>query len=197
MLSSVYLSGSSFDTSELIAYDSNLDWRSHAILKLSNNGITVLNPIELKSYNIDNIYIDNKNPQNYNYLHRDLNILRSLDLIDLADVTLANFSRNSYSSAMEIFYAFNKGKLVVIYGQPPFNPWVLAHSNVCFTDLDAAINHINDNRNSTNPMNLALNYESQIASRYEQFPPMSEYDYRFFWWSKTNTNCQPSLNWIF
>jgi len=67
------------------------------------------------------------------------------DLIDIdaSDYILVNGSRPSWGTAMEIFYAFRRGKKVVVFGvcQDP-SPWLAYHSTVMFDGLQGAVGYI-------------------------------------------------------
>ncbi len=174
MLSSIYLAGSSYDSPEIIGLDPNYDWRCQAVSRLGSYGLSVINPIEISFAAMD--------PANINETEsdKDPRVVRALDLIDQSDALLANINLSSYGTAMEIFYAYNKGKMVTVVGPSPFSPWILAHSKACFGNIDSALDYIIDKRTYTNPINWALRFEAQLSERYEQFPPIGQADYKFF-----------------
>ncbi len=179
MLSSIYLSGTSFDSPEIIGQDPNFDWRCQAVSKLGSHGLTVINPIEISFNSSETPNLSQSNISQANR-DKDPRVIRALDLIDQSDALLANINQASYATAMEIFYAYNKGKMVTVVGQSPFNPWVLAHSKACFSDFDTAFDFIIEKRTYTNAINLAVRFESQLQERYEQFPPIGELDYKLY-----------------
>lgn len=59
--------------------------------------------------------------------------------IRLCDVVLANASRPSWGTAMEIAIASRAGKPVIAFGAtPPISPWLKHHCEAMHSDLDAA-----------------------------------------------------------
>jgi nucleoside 2-deoxyribosyltransferase len=173
MFSSVYLTGETVATQDLVAHASLPDWRSFAMTKLQRYGLRVVNPLEL-SWSIP----ETNEPLDFNE-GSDLRVRRALDLIDQCDALLANLNRSSYGTAMELFYAFRRGKMVTVVGQSPFNPWVVSHSQARFGDIDEAIEYIIGEKPQALPLNWALQYEAFLSERYEQFPPAGEPDYKF------------------
>jgi len=171
MLSSVYLTGDSLQAQDLLASASSQDWRAFAMTKLQRYGLRVVNPFEFTWSTVDDLMENNQEP--------DSRVRRALDLIDQSDALLANLNRSSYGAAMELFYAFRRGKMVTVVGHSPFNPWVVSHSQARFEDIDEAIEYIAGERPRGLPLDWALQYEALLSERYEQFPPPGEPDYRF------------------
>jgi nucleoside 2-deoxyribosyltransferase len=176
MMSSVYLTGDSLQAQDLLELQSLQtapDWRSFAMTKLRRYGLKIVNPLE---------FTWSGNPvEDARELGEstDLRVRRALDLIDQSDVLLANLNRSSYGTAMELFYAHQRGKMVTVVGQSPFNPWIVSHSRARFEDINEAIEYIVGEKPQVLPLNWALQYEALLAERYEQFPPAGEPDYRF------------------
>jgi hypothetical protein len=176
MMSSVYLTGDSLQAQDLLELQSLQtapDWRAFAMTKLRRYGLKIVNPLE---------FTWSGNPgEDVRELGEssDLRVRRALDLIDQSDVLLANLNRSSYGTAMELFYAHQRGKMVTVVGQSPFNPWVISHSRARFEDINEAIEYIVGEKPQVLPLNWALQYEALLAERYEQFPPAGEPDYRF------------------
>jgi len=141
------------------------DWRSFAASKLHRHGLKVLNPLELACTQPD--------PGS------DRDVRMALDLIDQCDAMLANLIRPSYATAMEIFYAHRKGKVVTVVGNSPFSLWVRAHSKMRFPDMERALDYLIGEQPQVDPVSWSLQYEAQLAERYEQFPPAGEHDYQF------------------
>jgi hypothetical protein len=141
--------------------------------KLQRYGLTVVNPLEL-TWSLP----EANEPLDFNE-GSDLRVRRALDLIDQCDALLANLNRSSYGTAMDLFYAFRRGKMVTVVGQSPFNPWVVSHSQARFGDIDEAIEYIIGEKPQAMPLNWALQYEAFLSERYEQFPPPGEPDYKF------------------
>lgn len=173
MLSSIYLTGEAFEAQDLMQVGAP-DWRSIALTKLERCGLKVINPLELawSAANFDLEMVHNGEAN-------ESRVRRALDLIDQCDAVLANLNKSSYGTAMELFYAFRRGKMVTVVGPSPFNPWVVSHSQARFGDIDAALNYIIDEQPQSPPINWALQYEALLAERYEQFPPAGEPDYKF------------------
>ena len=167
MHSSIYLTGSTIDAQEVVASGPDADWRSLAMTKLTRYGLKVVNPLEF--------------PWIPEYagaqdLNEGLNIKvqRSLELIDQCDAVLANLNRSSYGTAMEIFYAYRRGKVVTVVGPSPFSPWVLSHSQARFGDIQHALNYIIEEQVQPSVLPWALQYEALLAERYEQLPPSGD-----------------------
>lgn len=172
MLSSIYLTGDTIEAQELVGQMASPDWRSMAMTKLQRYGVQVVNPLELTWSGIDSPEIISEGSES--------RIRRALELIDQCDALLANLNRSSYGTAMEMFYAFRRGKFVTVVGQSPYSPWVLSHSQARFCDINDAIDYIIGEQPSNGPINWALQYEGQLFQRYEQMPPAAESDYKFF-----------------
>lgn len=71
-----------------------------------------------------------------------------LDKIDVTncDVVLVNYDKPSVGTSMEILYAFERGKLVVVVAKENtrISPWMAYHSHRIFTSFDAALGYIKD-----------------------------------------------------
>ena len=66
--------------------------------------------------------------------------------IDDCDIVLVNFIRPSVGTSMEILYAWERGKTVVLVAPQGavISPWLLYHSHKVFPALDDAIASINE-----------------------------------------------------
>src|SRR5215468_11082798 len=66
--------------------------------------------------------------------------------IDDCDIVLVNFIRPSVGTSMEILYAWERGKTVVLVALhgAVISPWLLYHSHQVFLALDDAIASINE-----------------------------------------------------
>ncbi|MBX9696055.1 MAG: nucleoside 2-deoxyribosyltransferase domain-containing protein [Cyanobacteria bacterium] len=172
MQATVYLTGDSVSAHEVMGDPLGPDWRSSAMLKLQKYGLRVVNPLELAwtSECTEAIEISDS---------ADKRVRRALDLIDECDALIANLEQSTYGTAMEIFYAHRRGKMVTVIGPSPYSPWVVTHSQARFGDLNRAIDFIIDKYPSTAPLSWALQYEAQLSERYEQIPPAGEPDYKF------------------
>lgn len=68
-----------------------------------------------------------------------------LDKIDVinSDVILVNYDKPSVGTSMEILYAFERGKLVVVVAKDGtrISPWMRYHSHQICNSFDAAIDY--------------------------------------------------------
>jgi len=66
-------------------------------------------------------------------------------LIDSCDVLLVNHTEPSVGTSMEILYAWEHKKRVVVVSQERgLSPWLLYHSETILESLDDAVNHIKE-----------------------------------------------------
>lgn len=69
-----------------------------------------------------------------------------LDKIDVAasDVLLVNFDKPSVGTSMEIIWAWERGKMIIVVHREGMilSPWLTYHSHALFTSFDAAISHM-------------------------------------------------------
>lgn len=173
MLPTVYITGDTRKARELVEELPLNDWRTVALTRLQKHGLTVANPVEIawsENRNREAIAIDE---------FADKRVRRALDLIDESDALLANVEKSNYGTAMEIFYAHRRGKMVTVVGPKPFSPWVLSHSQARFEDINLAVDYIVDKNPQLAPLTWSLQYEAQLSERYEQMPPCGEPDYKF------------------
>jgi len=170
MLSSIYLTGGTFDP--VIALDSEPNWRSMAMTRLRRYGLKVVNPLEFAWGSEEADVTDLSDGTR-------IKVKRALELIDQCDALLANLNRSSYGTAMEIFYASRLGKAVTVVGPSPYSPWVLSHSQARFGDIKEALDYIIEEQPLSSPLTWALQYETLLAERYEELPPAGEPDYKF------------------
>lgn len=177
MLSSIYLTGGTIDSHDLVSQGADSDWRSMAMSKLRRYGMKIVNPLEFALMEME--FMEGMQAVELINDSTDIKVKRALDLIDQCDALLANLQRASYGTAMEIFYAYRRGKMVTVVGQSPFNPWVVSHSQARFGDIDHAIDYLIEERPRGTPVHWAMQYEAHLAERYEQFPPQGEPDYKF------------------
>lgn len=165
-MSSIYLTGDVIENPEYLGLSVEPDWRSLAMSKLQRYGMRVVNPIigAWDGQTDDGI---------------DRRVRRALDLIDQCDALLANLNQSSHGTAMEIFYAHRRGKVVTVVGQSPFSPWVLSHSQARFEDIDHALRFLIEEHPQPDLLNWTLQHEGQLSERYEQLPPPGEMDFHF------------------
>ncbi len=171
-MSSIYITHEVVEMSELVPMAPQPDWRSLAITKLQRYGLRVVNPIDwvIPTDAVDHERIDSVEQR----------VRRALDLIDQSDALLANLNKPSYGTAMEIFYAHRRGKKVTVVGPSPFSPWVLTHSQARFGDINNALDFLIEESLQTDILNWALQFESGLSGRYEEYPPAGQQDYQFF-----------------
>jgi len=66
-------------------------------------------------------------------------------LIDSCDILLVNHIKPSVGTSMEILYAWERGKnILIIFGNNELSPWLIYHSHKMFRSLEDAINYISD-----------------------------------------------------
>lgn len=166
-VSSIYVTGSSFEPAALSSQTPEPDWRAFAVQKLQRYGLKVVNPLELSWYlnQADDAH--------------EKQVRHALDLIDQCDALLANLERSSYGTAMEMFYAYQRGKMVTVVGQSPFSPWVLANSQARFAQMEQALDYLIGEQPSLDAVSYTLQYEGLLSEHYEQMPPEGEPDYIF------------------
>ena len=75
-----------------------------------------------------------------------VNEIVELDKIDVtnSDVILVNYDKPSVGTSMEVLYAFERGKLVVVVAQQGTNisPWLRYHSHAIVTSFADALRYI-------------------------------------------------------
>lgn len=66
--------------------------------------------------------------------------------IDGCHTVLVNFIKPSVGTSMEVLYAWERGKTVVLVAPPgaELSPWLVYHSHHLFDSMADAIRHIND-----------------------------------------------------
>ena len=170
MPTSVYLSG---PASEVKATDPSnpiqTDWKAYAAGTFLKSGITVANPIELDLSG----FITKVN-------ELSSTVKYSLDLIDRADSLLANLTQVTESATMEIFYAYNQGKQVVVVGNDPFSPWVLFHSEARFQKLKEALDYLVNQPSPLDTVTWSTQFETKLKRKSEQYPPEGELDFEYY-----------------
>lgn len=67
-----------------------------------------------------------------------------LEDINNSDVLLVRADRPSWGTAMEVFYAHQQSKRVVVFGVDPerLSPWLRYHSTEVFQTLPEALSHL-------------------------------------------------------
>lgn len=71
-----------------------------------------------------------------------------LDKIDVTncDVVLVNYDKPSVGTSMEILYAFERGKMVVVVAskEARISPWMRYHSHAILNSFEDAVAHISE-----------------------------------------------------
>jgi len=103
-------------------------WRARARAALL--GVEVLDPME----------------RDYRYSERDIYrkiVKDDKSAIDRCDLLLVNFLRPSVGTSMEILYAWERKKHVLIFTEAQaLSPWLLFHSNAVVRSLEDAVAYI-------------------------------------------------------
>ncbi|WP_376710344.1 nucleoside 2-deoxyribosyltransferase [Pseudochrobactrum lubricantis] len=81
--------------------------------------------------------------------HESINQIVEFDKIDVinSDVILVNYDKPSVGTSMEILYAWERGKLVVVvskHGKQGLSPWLLYHSHEVCTSFEQAVNYVRE-----------------------------------------------------
>jgi hypothetical protein len=79
--------------------------------------------------------------------HDSVREIVEFDKIDVtnSDVILVNYDKPSVGTSMEVLYAWERGKTVVVvskWGKEGLSPWLLYHSHAVCRSFDAAVNWI-------------------------------------------------------
>ena len=128
----VYLAGPMDDSTE----DELGGWRKEATSVFEGMGIRTLNPIDRPYRNKDYKY----DPESV------LPDLVEADKIDIeaSDVLLANCTKVSVGTSMEILLAWMKDKQVIVVAPEGVHPsaWIYYHSHKVFKTMEEAYGHI-------------------------------------------------------
>lgn len=88
-------------------------------------------------------------PMRRDYRGREAESVREiveLDKIDVAqsDVLLVNYTKPSVGTSMEIIYAWQLGKQIVVVAPPgeSLSPWLVYHSHAVLHSFEDAVKHI-------------------------------------------------------
>lgn len=78
----------------------------------------------------------------------NINQIVELDKIDVmnSDVILVSYDKPSVGTSMEILYAFERGKLVVVVAPPhlTLSPWLIYHSHTVKPTFESALGYIRE-----------------------------------------------------
>ena len=125
----IYLAGPMNDCTKAEAGD----WRDQATLTLETYGFKVLNPMD-RDYREKSI--------EFNY--REIVDLDKIDVRE-SDIVLANCHKPSVGTSMEILYAWELGKVVVVVvPSVSISPWSMYHSTYLCHDIQDALGWINE-----------------------------------------------------
>lgn len=101
-------------------------------------------------------YVKTRLPNTLDPMRRDyrgremecVNEIVELDKIDVmkSDVLLVNYDKPSVGTSMEVLYAFERGKAVVVVARPDatVSPWLRYHSHAIVHSFDEAIEFIGE-----------------------------------------------------
>ena len=127
-MKTIYLAGPMNDCTEAEASD----WRDQATMILKN-GFKVLNPMD-RDYRGKNI----------EFSYREIVDLDKID-VRQSDIVLANCHKPSVGTSMEILYAWELGKIVIVVAPSiSVSPWLMYHSTYLCHDVHDALRWIND-----------------------------------------------------
>jgi len=123
---SVYVAGPIFGCAD----EECVEWR-HEAKKILGDSFVVIDPTVRDCRGLED------------ELFRDL-VKLDLEDIDRSDFVLANVSRPSWGTAMEIFYAARSGKPVVAFSlvSDAISPWLRCHSVAVFRSMVVACDAI-------------------------------------------------------
>jgi len=126
-MKTIYLAGPMLGFS----YEEMNDWRSYISNKF------------LKQYNFIN-------PARRLYDEHKSKFLVENDKreIDLSDILLVNHIIPSDGTAMEILYAWERKKYILVIIEGVYSPWIKYHSNHIVKNIDEAINFLKDNHST-------------------------------------------------
>jgi len=121
----IYLAGPIFQMQD----HECIDWRQEAKRRL--NGFKVLDPM-VRDYR-------GKTNENYQKI-----VEEDKAFIDECDILLVNHLKPSVGTSMEILYAWERKKHIVIISENPENsPWLIYHANKICNSLIEAVEHLN------------------------------------------------------
>lgn len=112
------------------SYATAAEWRDEAKFWLRRHGITALDPM-------DRDYRDNP------LSHLPGLVEEDKISIELADILLVNFTEKSIGTSMEILYAWENGKRVIIVSEEfTEDPWLVYHSHNIYRTVKEALDKI-------------------------------------------------------
>lgn len=124
----VYLCGAINNTND---HDC-IDWREDSKKKLNKH--IILDPMDR----------DYRGKENIGDIYKKIVENDKLD-IDEVDVLLVNYIKPSVGTSMEILYAWERKKIIVIIAnQDTISPWLKYHNTKIFNTIDEAIKYINN-----------------------------------------------------
>ena len=121
----IYLAGPIFQMED----HECIDWRQEAKRRL--NGFKVVDPMT-RDYR-------GKTTENYKKI-----VEEDKAFIDKCDILLVNHLKPSVGTSMEILYAWERKKHIVIVSESAENsPWLIYHADKICNSLNEAVEHIN------------------------------------------------------
>ena len=102
------------------------EWRDEAKFWLNRHGLVALNPMD-RDYRSDPLS------------HLPALVEEDKIAIELSDIVLVNFTSKSIGTSMEILYAWERGKRIIVVSEDfTEDPWLVYHShNICRTMEEA------------------------------------------------------------
>ncbi len=102
------------------------EWRDEVKFWLNRHGIVALNPMD-RDYR--------ENP----LAHLPALVEEDKIAIELCDIVLINFTSKSMGTAMEMLYAWEHGKRIIVVSEEfTEDPWVVYHSHNIYRTLEEA-----------------------------------------------------------
>ena len=168
MSTSVYLSGPSITITDP-TLPVSADWKTYAATTFLKSGIIVANPLDLDLTGFISTKDESTNA-----------VKQSKLLIDKSDLLLANITQLTEATTMEMFYAHNQGKKVIVVGNEPFNPWVLFHSDARFGRLKEALDYLINQPLGFDVTSWVTEFEARLKKHSEEYPPNGELDFEYY-----------------
>jgi len=132
MNKTVYLAGAIDHVSPAFA----IRWRKDAAKRLDAAGYSVLDPTDGKDLDDPNVNISTFTPAEI--------VESDKAMIDKSDILLVEISRKDIpyiGTSMEILYAWERGKKIIVWGGPR-SYWIRYHANHVFLTLHEALEEI-------------------------------------------------------
>lgn len=128
VMKTVYLAGPIAGCTDKEAFG----WRNHFKDLVDRDSISVFDPAKLRDYR-------GKEEKNFGYI-----VESDKKDIMASNILLANVWQNSVGTSMEILFAWEQGKVVILVADKDrvLSPWYLYHSHYLFRSVDDAAKFI-------------------------------------------------------